>query len=357
VAQPEWMIYGAYGDTGRLLAEEAVRRGHRPLLVGRSAQKLEPVAQRLGLPFKAVSLTDSAELARALSGMRLVLHAAGPFAVTSEPMVTACLAAAVSYLDVSGELSVFKATFARDEAAQRAGILLMPGAAFEIVPSDCLGMHVAQRVPGAVELEIAFSAPMIPSAGTAKSAFGVMMGGGFVRRNGELIASPLGALTRRVRFPSGDCTVASIPLADLVATYKATRIPNITGYIAVPDWFAREWKPGRTLGAAGMGLARDFFALGPIKSATSKAIDLLARMPAEATRLQNRSYLWARAADAAGHSAEAWLDTLEPYRYTERIAVRCVEGALGAPLQGALSPAMAFGADFGIDLEGTQRRE
>ena len=37
-----WMIYGANGYTGPLLAEEAVRRGHRPILAGRSAEKLKP---------------------------------------------------------------------------------------------------------------------------------------------------------------------------------------------------------------------------------------------------------------------------------------------------------------------------
>ena len=43
---PRWMIYGAYGYSGALLAEEAVKRGHRPLLAGRSAAKLAPLAAR-----------------------------------------------------------------------------------------------------------------------------------------------------------------------------------------------------------------------------------------------------------------------------------------------------------------------
>jgi short subunit dehydrogenase-like uncharacterized protein len=351
------MIYGAYGYTGQLIAAEAVRRGHRPLLAGRSAQKLEPMAKRLGLPFKALSLTDSAELQRALAGLRAVLHVAGPFVQTSEPMLTACLAAGVSYLDLTGELSVFEATFAHDEAAKRAGILLMSGAAFDIVPSDCLARHVTDRVPDAVELEIAFSAALTPSAGTAKSAFGVMLEGGFVRRDGRLIPSPVGSFTRRVRFPAGEQTVASIPLGDLVAAYRAARIPNITGYIAVPNWFAREFRPGRTLGVAASSQARKFLALGPVKAATLQAIALLARGPDEAARRRTGSYFWARAASANGRSAEAWLDTVEPYRFTEIAAVRCVERALRDQPIGALSPAMAFGADFVLEIDGTTRRE
>jgi len=32
-----WMLYGAYGTTGRLIVDEALRRGHRPVLAGRNA--------------------------------------------------------------------------------------------------------------------------------------------------------------------------------------------------------------------------------------------------------------------------------------------------------------------------------
>ena len=36
---PDWMIYGATGYTGQLVAQEAVKRGHKPLLAGRSASQ------------------------------------------------------------------------------------------------------------------------------------------------------------------------------------------------------------------------------------------------------------------------------------------------------------------------------
>ncbi|MDT7790418.1 MAG: hypothetical protein QOF58_8837, partial [Pseudonocardiales bacterium] len=33
-----WMVYGANGYTGRLIAELAVKRGERPILAGRSKE-------------------------------------------------------------------------------------------------------------------------------------------------------------------------------------------------------------------------------------------------------------------------------------------------------------------------------
>ena len=43
------MIYGANGYTGELIAREAVKRGMRPILAGRSREKIEPLARELGL--------------------------------------------------------------------------------------------------------------------------------------------------------------------------------------------------------------------------------------------------------------------------------------------------------------------
>jgi short subunit dehydrogenase-like uncharacterized protein len=81
-----WMIYGAYGYTGRLVALEAVRRGQRPVLAGRSAEKLAPLAERLGLDWIAVDLADRVVLQKAIGQVELVYHAAGPFVHTSAPM-------------------------------------------------------------------------------------------------------------------------------------------------------------------------------------------------------------------------------------------------------------------------------
>jgi len=45
----QWMIYGANGYTGEMIAREAKRRGLTPILAGRSANKVEPLSRELGL--------------------------------------------------------------------------------------------------------------------------------------------------------------------------------------------------------------------------------------------------------------------------------------------------------------------
>jgi uncharacterized protein YbjT (DUF2867 family) len=43
----DFLIYGATGYTGSLIADEAVRRGYRPILAGRNAEVLAALARKL----------------------------------------------------------------------------------------------------------------------------------------------------------------------------------------------------------------------------------------------------------------------------------------------------------------------
>ncbi|MGL4549698.1 MAG: saccharopine dehydrogenase NADP-binding domain-containing protein, partial [Gemmataceae bacterium] len=121
----DWLLYGATGYTGSLIARLAAERGMRPVLAGRDAAKLAAVAP--GLPTRAFGL-DAIDLA----GVSAVLHCAGPFSATSRPMADACLARGVHYLDITGEIGVFEALARRSAEAAAAGVMLMPGVGFDV---------------------------------------------------------------------------------------------------------------------------------------------------------------------------------------------------------------------------------
>src|SRR2546423_520559 len=127
-----FMIYGAYGYTGELIARQALARGHRPLLAGRDGAKLAALARELGLPAVSVGLDQRSALLRALEQVSAVCHAAGPFVHTSEPLVEACLEARVHYLDITGELPVFASIFRRHAEAEERGVALLPGVGFDV---------------------------------------------------------------------------------------------------------------------------------------------------------------------------------------------------------------------------------
>src|SRR5262245_34876010 len=109
-----FMIYGANGYTGELIAREAKARGLQPMLAGRNAEAVAALARELGLEHLPLGLDDAGALDRALAGFTAVLHCAGPFSRTAGPMAAACLRARAHYLDVTGEVEVFEKLAARD---------------------------------------------------------------------------------------------------------------------------------------------------------------------------------------------------------------------------------------------------
>ena len=343
-----WMIYGATGYTGQLVAREAVRRGHRPLLAGRSAAKLEPLADALGLSWTAVDLGDAAALRVAVEGVELVFHAAGPFIHTSAPMLHACLAAGAHYVDITGELPVFAHTFRHDAAARARGVALMSGAGFDVVPSVSLAKHVADQVPNATELHIAIAALSQASVGTTKSMLEMLPEGVKVRRNGVLERQPFGVGAIDVRFTDHVRTVVPIPWGDLETAYRSTGVPNITTYMAVGSSTAR------LLAVVGPVVQRALRSYAARRIA-QQIVERVAQGPNEALRHAGCSYVWARAAHGAGHAVEAWLETAEAYQFTALAGVRAAETVLAQRPTGALTPAQAFGADWVLGIEGTRR--
>src|SRR6185436_9617383 len=98
-----WLIYGANGYTGELVARRALATGERPVLAGRAGPSIEALAGDLGLEPRVAALSDG----------DVVAHCAGPFAATARPMVDACLATGTHYLDVTGEVEVFEEIYGR----------------------------------------------------------------------------------------------------------------------------------------------------------------------------------------------------------------------------------------------------
>jgi short subunit dehydrogenase-like uncharacterized protein len=348
----KWMIYGATGYTGQLIAAEAVKRGHRPLLAGRSAAKLKPLADRLGLDYVAVGLDDSAALTEAVKRVSAVLHAAGPYVHTARPMLDACLRGVTNYLDITGEIAVFEQVFNDDQRFYDRMIAAVPGVGFDVVPTDCLANTVAAQVPAATTLEIAIVSLGVISQGTAKTLLEIVGGGGGtgqLRRDGKLVPYGMGRGARTFRFPHGERLTMPIPWGDLATAYRSTGIPNITTYMAQPPERVRALRWAAPL----LRLLR----IGAVRRLAGRAIDQMETGPSDAVRASDQSYVYARAADADGQAAEAWLTLGEGYDFTAKAAVNAVERLLDERPRGVLTPAQAFGADFVLGVAGVSRQD
>lgn len=346
------MVYGSYGYTGALIAELAGRQGARLVLAGRDAQRLEAQATQLGYAHRPFELADVHEVAEQLRDVDAVLHCAGPFAHTAEAMAEACLASGTHYVDITGELEVFEAMAAKDGRAREAGVVLLPGAGFDVVPSDCLAAHLKRRLPDATHLSLAFTAVGgAVSRGTARTMIENLPRGGAIRRNKRIKEVPVAWRVREIDFGLGKTlTCVTIPWGDVSTAYHSTGIGNIEVYTAIPN--AARW---------GMRLARPLtplLGLGSIQRALKRRVDKRPTGPDEAQRQRGMAVLWGEVRGGEGKIATARLRTPEGYSLTAQtaldIAGRLARGEVDAGFQ---TPSLAFGPDYITEFAGVERTD
>ena len=340
-----FLLYGANGYTGELIAREAVRRGHRPILAGRSALKIEALARELGCAWRVFALGDARDVARQLEGVDAVLHCAGPFVQTAPPMLRACLDAGVHYLDITGEIAVFESVMALDDEAKQRGIALVPGVGFDVVPTDCLAAMLAQRLPNADSLQLAFYAKGAEvSRGTMKTMIEGAADGGAIRRDGRIVRVPMAFDAIDVPFSIGHRTAMTIPWGDVSTAFHTTGIPNIRVYSAAsPRAIAR---------ARWMGRVAPLLRFKPLRRLLQKLADRRTG-PDQTQREAGRTYLWGRAA-RGDESVTLTMTTPEGYAFTVQSALNATERLLAEPKRGSFTPSRAFGAEFVFSVAGVE---
>ena len=341
----DWMIYGANGYTGKLTAEEAVRRGMKPVLAGRKQPEIAKLAERLGLEYRVFSLDEPEAVRSAIAGLRLVLHCAGPFSRTSTPMVEACLAERVHYLDITGEIAVFKAAHERDQEARRADVVLLPGAGFDVVPSDCLAASLVEALPAATSLKLAFEAGGGPSPGTAKTSVEGLGNGGQVRRDGQLKKVPLAWKTREVPFAHGVRSAMTIPWGDVYTAFVSTGVPDIEVYMSV--------SPATIANVKRLRMIQPVLGWSPVQSFLKKRIEKRVTGPSDERREKTDCQLWGEVSSADGRTVSATMTTPNGYDLTVSASLGIVKHLLASDVEGGYyTPSLLMGSEFAASLPG-----
>lgn len=345
-----YLIYGANGYTGALTARLALERGHRPILAGRNREALAKLASDLRLDYRVFALDDRAATDAGMQGISVVLHCAGPFAHTWKAMSDACLRNKVHYLDVTGEVLVFEALAARDAEANAAGILLMPGVGFDVVPSDCLAAHLKRRLPAATHLTLGFSGSGRFSRGTATTMAENIHRGGLVRRDGVLTKVPSAWKSRTIDFGAGPVSAMTIPWGDVSTAYHSTGIPNIEVYMSAPPRLQRQAKLSRYLGW--------FLGSSFMQKRLKQKIQAGPPGPTDEERARGKSLLWGEATDARGNRVESRLRGPEGYTLTALTSLAVLDRVLaGQALAGFHTPSRAYGPDFVLEVPGVTRED
>ena len=343
-----FLLYGANGYTGELITRFAAEKNLKPMLAGRNEAKIRELAEKFDMPFRVFSLDETEKLDAALRETEFVLHCAGPFSITSDKMIEACLRNKRHYLDITGEIVVFEAMAARDGKAKDAGIMIMPGVGFDVVPSDCLAKHLKDRLPTADRLTLAFYGLGKISHGTQTTMTMNMGNGGAIRRDGTITKVPAAWKTREIDFGETIEKGVTIPWGDVATAFYSTGIPNIEVYTVLPEANLQMLRMSRYIGW--------LMSIGFIRKTALKNIP--AGGPSDEERKKGKTYLWGEASDKQGNKAESRMQAMEGYTLTALTALNISEKILsGNFCAGFQTPAKCYGADLILEIEGVTRED
>ncbi|KAI1303831.1 hypothetical protein F5Y03DRAFT_385005 [Xylaria venustula] len=314
------MIYGATGYTGRIACQHANSLGLQFILGGRSSDKLSALAAQLAAPYLALNINDSWAIASALDGVKVLLNCAGPFGETAGPLMEACIAQGVHYLDVSAELSTYQLAEQLSEKAERSGVMLLPGCGGSVAMLGCLVHHVLQDLEqqiDSIDVALRISGPM--SRGSAITARDKLSPECLQRRGNAMMQLDNNS-TQQFDFDDGNGSVSCAPvtLPDLITIWRSTGISNIRTFVFVSE-----------------------------ASTPTTDLDALPDGPTVEQREANPYHAAVIATTRDGNTNRAVLHTVNGYTFTGVASVEAAKRVLtGEGMRGFQTPAMVFGEDF-----------
>ncbi|HEX2571712.1 MAG TPA: saccharopine dehydrogenase NADP-binding domain-containing protein [Polyangia bacterium] len=347
------LVYGVAGFTGALVSRELARRGVAHLAAGRRAEAVDAHVRSVDAlgdvtgkaAGRAFGLDHPAQLAAGLDGVRVVLNCAGPFGRTAAPLAAACIARGIHYLDLSGEVAEHASLLDWGDAAAAAGMMLLPGVGFGVVPTEAAAVLAVERLGGhANKIVIAYETRGGASRGTLETVLRGIHLAGTVRRNGRLEAALPGAWRHRLELGGGQALVVYNPWrADLVSAHVSTGVPEIETYATFPA-IARFLMRSPRLMSSGFG-----------RWLVERIIRSAPEGPSPKDLARGATRVLAVAEGDGGQRAEVRIHGPEAYVFTARSAAAIAERVLhGAVRPGFATPAQVLGAGWMRELEGVE---
>ncbi|KAI8635105.1 hypothetical protein F5Y19DRAFT_486037 [Xylariaceae sp. FL1651] len=323
---PELIIYGATGYSGRLVSEEAKRKGLDFLIAGRTETHLRDLGASLSVEYRVFDLANLEKVETALQGARVLVNCAGPYVHTGGPLINVCIKKRIHYLDISAEVEHYKLIEERDQGAIEAGIMLLPGSGGGVAILGSLVARAVQFAEHAMSIDVALYVAGAVSRGTAITGVASSLAGFLRRVDGKLVRAN-GIEVRKFDFDNGegmvDCALFGLP--DVITSWRTTRVDNMTTYVHTP---------------------KDGF-LGGDPS-------LLPDGPTVAEREANPYHAAVIVTSQDGSTRHAVLHTVNGYTFTATATVEAARRVLsGNALPGFQTPVSVFGIDFAETIPGT----
>jgi short subunit dehydrogenase-like uncharacterized protein len=359
------VVFGATGYTGRLVAERLAGAGERPLLAGRSPERLAAMAERLGgLETAQADVTRANSVAALVREGDVLVSTVGPFVKFGEPAVRAAITGRATYLDSTGEPPFIRRVFEEwGPAAERASVGMLTAFGYDYVPGNLAGgLALREAGAGATRVDVGYVLTGRPSGdGGLRSR----LAGGLGGMSGGTLASTMEALARpsfafqggRIVTERGAKRVREFDLGGrssqgfsvgasehLTLSRLAPELREVNAYLG---WFGPMSRVVQASGLVNAAVASVPVGRRALSALAARAAGSTGGPSAEA-RAGTGSVIVAIAYDAAGAElAQVRLVGVNGYTFTGEIlawgAIRAAEGGLSTA--GALGPVDGFGLE------------
>ncbi|MEU1952634.1 saccharopine dehydrogenase NADP-binding domain-containing protein [Nocardia rhamnosiphila] len=231
-------VYGATGHVGGHIITELIRRGVRPVLVGRNAERLHAIAPGDHTEIRVAALDDHAALTAAFTGVDTVISSLPAYVTHGAPVLAAALAAGAHYVDLSGEQLWLDRVFNEFAAnAEAAGVTAVPGITDSNLPGDLLGYLTARRIGAPAEIVISHHTHSggegsRGSARTLLASLDWFRDGGWHYQDGERRRGPIDRHTSMI-FPgtTAATTVTKFPQPPVLTIPRHTPVSFVAGVL------------------------------------------------------------------------------------------------------------------------------
>ncbi len=345
----QFLLYGANGYTGQIIARYAKQYGLQPILAGRRETPLRKLAAELKMPYKVFDLSDTSALEAALREVPVVVHAAGPYDHTAKPMIEACVRTGTHYLDLNGDMNVYETLESYHAVAKAADIMVLPGAGFDVVPTDCLALFLKNMHPGATSLQLAFAMPGGQlSRGTAITTVLKLGEAGAERKNGKIVPVPVGQKGKTIDFGPEKFFVMSLPWGDVFTAYHTTGIENIVVYTNISPAVYYFLKFQR--------LFNWILRTTAVRKLANAIIEKRGPGPSADERKKSVSLVWGQTTDNQGKTTTARLRGPDAYDITAYSVLLIIQKIMqGNYKAGYQTPGSAYGPDLIMEVPEVSR--
>lgn len=342
------LIYGVTGFTGKLVLEQALEKGLKPLIAGRNPEKTKALAEKYDCNWIHFEAHEAETAIGKLEGVKIILNCAGPFVKTYKPIAEACLKYHIHYLDITGEMAVLEGLQKLGKNAQERNVILMPAVGFDVVPTDCMALRISKLIAQPTHLELGFGGMGSASRGTMKTAVFHAKDGNKVRKNGKIVSVPYSKNYVEKKVNNRKVKLVSIPWGDVFTAYHTTQIPNIV---------VRTAMPGKTIKYLPLFNVFKFLTgIGFIRKMIENYIDKkLPEGPDAEIRKSGKVYVFGDVKNEKGDVQSLIWETPEAYYLTAVCAVEIADKILNGNYPGGFhTPAGLLGYQWFLDLTGVK---